>query len=67
MTEWKTIESAPKTGKILGIIEYAPGRFGEPFICVYDSEDGWECEFRTECRPHVPTHWTPLPPAPQEE
>lgn len=65
---WQPIETAPKGGSTyIGIIEFAPNQFGEPFMCNYDKEKGHICVYQTEIIPHKPTHWMPLPQLPETE
>lgn len=67
---WLPIESAPKTGRYLGIIigkSYTGQYFaGEPFICEYDEEEGHICLHQADLKSHKPTHWMPLPEAPKQ-
>lgn len=76
--EWQDISSAPKDGtQILVFTQWAGDEiFSEPFdsvqIAYWDEgnltddywhrDAGWELEKIGE-----PTHWMPLPPAPQEK
>lgn len=64
---WMPIESAPKDCVYIGIIEYAEGKYGEPFMCEWSDEYGHICQFQTELVPHRPTHWMPLPTPPKQE
>lgn len=61
---WQPIRNAPKDRVFLGVIEYAPGQFGEPFIAHWD-EGMFCCKYFTEAAPHKPTHWAELPEIPR--
>ena len=56
------VDSKYKDTEIIGCIEYAEGKFGEPFSCFYNHEEErfQSCRI-TELMPHIPTHFTPLP------
>lgn len=61
--EWRGVdEDTPKRGRYLGVIEIRKNsfKFGEPFVCEWDEEDGHRCQFQTEQRLHKPTHWRPF-------
>jgi hypothetical protein len=78
MSEWRTIDSAPKDGtEVLGWIvydgrlAYSPDPFQRASIMYWDAgcfnpgwerEPGWHKEWIGE-----PTHWQPLPPPPEQE
>lgn len=62
---WQLIETAPKAGIFLGIIQCSKGQFGSPFMALWNEDTGrYECEAQTEILPHHPTHWMPLPKPP---
>lgn len=54
---FEDIEKAPKDNRYIGIIEFAPGQFGEPFLCEWDEDEGHVCRFQTEIAKHIPTHY----------
>jgi hypothetical protein len=69
---WQAIESAPKDGTPVLVVENIDGRqvVGEAYCCPDDESFYWAQE-----SPHdypepdklYPTHWMPLPPSPKEE
>ncbi len=61
---WQPIETAPKDGT--GILAYNPF-FGAYNTAYTDGE--WPCGFSVGCGQWFPkpTHWMPLPPAPNTE
>lgn len=60
LSGWQPIETAPKEGVFLGVIEYTSDRFGEPFIAYWDGAM-YCCKYFTDAEPHKPTHWAELP------
>ena len=63
-TQVRPISEADKSEKVFGFIEYMPGKFGEGFVAEYcDDLNRWQCEFQTEIKAHIPTHFIPLPEA----
>ncbi len=59
--EWQPIIEATDE-EVIGCIKYQKGKYGEPFSCVYNEEsDQYESIRITELKPHLPTHFTPLP------
>lgn len=73
MTEWKTIDSAPRDGQsILAIISGNHKRTGSPYVpeVVEWTEYGWWNEMWGDQQNHGvfhPTHWMPLPTPPVSE
>jgi hypothetical protein len=71
---WRPISEFPEdlyVEEYIGIIEYAPGKFGQPFACYEHDTDGHRSILVTELRPHRPTHFLlmdklPLPAPPAE-
>ncbi len=68
---WRDIASAPKDGTdILAIVDGVHPGTGRPFIpevVYWDSNQWWNCMWSPEedrCL-YEPTHWMPLPAAPQ--
>ena len=66
MTDWKTIDSAPKDGTLILLFE--PGNKSIPddvgFVCagIWDAENWYD---GVSGYPE-PTHWMPLPSPPKE-
>jgi hypothetical protein len=68
MSEWKPIESAPKSGRFLAAIKHGPNymvvevtRIGSGIHHVMeDSCVGWRPDSK-----HGPAYWMPLPEPPQ--
>ena len=59
--KWQPIIEATDE-EVIGCIKYQKGKYGEPFACVYNEEsDQYESIRITELKPHLPTHFTPLP------
>jgi len=68
MTQWQPIETAPKNQEVLG------WAYGDYVLCWWVKEknfEGWTTGWETAggydvgYSPVSPTHWTPLPEAPQ--
>lgn len=75
LSEWRTIESAPKDGT--PVIVRSTFRMGEAsFGICREQQDGhragngkgaWRCPDEIHLFPGNVTHWLPLPPAPSKE
>lgn len=74
MTEWKTIESAPRDREVLlwvpaVAVPYMPEFYSAPAYCIsacWDSAAyGWWSSVVTGDREINPTHWMPLPEPPK--
>jgi len=65
MTEWQTIETAPRDG--LSVLGYANG---EMAVIYWWYEDSWQIDVAKICASEScwwPTHWMPLPKPPKTE
>lgn len=60
---WRDISEAPRDGAIyLGAIIQPDGRFGQAFEATFDDDMGrHSCVIVTEFKPHLPTHFRPIP------
>lgn len=76
MSEWKTIDSAPRRlSRSIGANNYGPRFIGaskgeEPYVCKWWWRDGEEhkCNFITDGgMAAYPEYWQPLPPRPTEK
>lgn len=68
--EWQSIETAPKDGtQVLARVKMDSYPAETRIICYYPSKYFWSCEagpFEGE-DDYEPTHWMPLPPAPETD
>lgn len=64
---WRSIETAPKDGTFVLVIDSKYGDHSGAFVAQYAAEVFSGC-WLTSHTPHVvrPTHWMPLPTPPQE-
>jgi hypothetical protein len=61
MSEWKTIESAPKDGTPVLVHRVGETPFPNPIVVKWD-ERAWMWRLTySESRIREPTHWAPLP------
>lgn len=66
--EWRGIESAPKDGTWVLVIDSEYGDHGGAFVARYTEAFSGCWLINTSHIPHIvyPTHWQPLPTPPQE-
>jgi len=66
--EWRGMESAPKDGTCVLVIDSEYGDHSGAFVAQYSQHSFSGC-WLTSHTPHVvcPTHWMPLPTPPQEQ
>jgi hypothetical protein len=67
---WQSMETAPRDGEIfIGIIKMRGNHgYGRPFLARWVEEDKeYQCDYWTELKAHIPTHWMPLPKPPEEQ
>jgi len=66
--EWRGMESAPKDGTFVLVIDSEYGDHSGAFVAQYSQHSFSGC-WLTSHTPHVvrPTHWLPLPTPPQEQ
>jgi hypothetical protein len=67
--EWRGIESAPKDGTWVLVIDSEYGDHGGAFVARYTEAFSGSWLINTSHIPHIvyPTHWQPLPTPPQEQ
>jgi len=67
--EWRGMESAPKDGTWVLVIDSEYGDHGGAFVARYTEAFSGSWLINTSHVPHVvyPTHWMPLPTPPQEQ
>ena len=67
--EWRGMESAPKDGTFVLVIDSEYGDHGGAFVARYTEAFSGSWLINTSHVPHVvyPTHWMPLPTPPQEQ
>lgn len=63
MHSWQEIETAPKDGQF--VLLYCPAPCGEVGVYGFTDWGGWLCTNREYSPYPDPTHWMPLPEAPE--